>query len=88
MKHEFGMNPLLVHIEPPMPSDGNKNLQNLINSGLIVLNIPNPIISKEIAFGELKDFGDPLMSWMIAVRAVVFQTAIRYGIKMVMGRRR
>ena len=86
MKHEFGMNPLLVHIEPPMPRvDGNKNLENLINSGFdCIKHAPNPVISKEIAFGELRDFGDPLMSWMIAVRAVVFQTAIRYGIKMIM----
>ena len=86
MKHEFGMNPLLVHIEPPMPrADGNRNLENLINSGFDCIKLaPNPKISKEIAFGELVDFGDPLMSWMIAVRAMVFQTAIRYGIKMIM----
>ena len=65
--------------------DGNKNLENLINSGFdCIKHAPNPIISKDIAFGELRDFGDPLMSWMIAVRAVVFQTAMRYGIKMIM----
>ena len=86
MKHLFGLTPLLVHIEPPMPRlDGNKNLDNLIQSGFDCIKLsPNPKISKVIAYGELEDFGDPLMSWMIAVRAMVFQTAIKYNIKMIM----
>lgn len=86
LKHEYGLTPLLVHIEPPLPRpDGNKNLLNLIESGYDCLKMAaNPHISKTVAYNELKVFGDPLMSWMISVRSVVFRVAINYGIKLIM----
>tara|TARA_B100002051_G_C16734237_1_gene640179 strand:- start:650 stop:1729 length:1080 start_codon:yes stop_codon:yes gene_type:complete len=86
LKHEYGLTPLLVHIEPPLArDDGNKNLENLIASGYDCLKVaPNPAISREIAFCELEEFGDPLMSWMISVRSIVFRTAINYGVKLIM----
>jgi N-acetyl sugar amidotransferase len=86
LKHNFGLTPLLVHIEPPMPRvDGNKNLDNLVSSGFDCLKMAtNSEINRKIAYQELKDFGDPLLSWMISVRSVVFRTAINYKIKLVM----
>lgn len=86
LKHEYGLTPLLVHIEPPLArEDGNQNLINLINSGYDCIKVaPNPDISKYISFEELKNFGDPLISWMISVRSIVFRTAINYGVKLIM----
>jgi len=86
MKHKLGMSPLLVHVAPPLPFDvGNHNLEKLIAGGFDCIKVnPNPEISRQITRIEMHDFGDPLLSWMISVRSVVFRTAINYGIKLIM----
>jgi len=86
MKHEMQMHPLLVHIVPPLAFEiGNRNLERLIAGGFDCLKVnPNPEISRKITRIEMNDFGDPLLSWMISVRSVVFRTAINFGIKLIM----
>lgn len=86
MKHDLGLNPLLVHIEPPLPFElGNRNLDKLIAAGYDCIKVaPNPSVMRKIAKRELIDFGDPLLCWMIPVRAVLFRIAIQFGIRWIM----
>ena len=63
----------------------NRNLDRLISNGFDCIKIsPNPDITKLIAKRELFDFGDPLLSWMIPVRAALFKIAIKFNIKWIM----
>lgn len=86
MKHKFKMNPLCVHIAPPIPMAlGDENLQNFINSGYDCITInPNPEISQKIARYALEKYGQPLMAWMTAVQVAIFKTAINYEIPLIM----
>ncbi|KJJ84923.1 N-acetyl sugar amidotransferase [Candidatus Omnitrophus magneticus] len=86
MKNELGMHPLLVNIVPPLMFEvGNKNLERLIAGGFDCVQVhPNPEVSRRIAAREFFGFGDPLLSWMISVRSVIFRTAIKFGIPFIM----
>ena len=86
MKHEFKMNPLCVHIAPPIPMKlGDENLTNFIQSGYDCITInPNPIISKKIGRFTLENYGQPLMSWMTAVQVAIFKTAMNFNIPLIM----
>ena len=86
MKHKLNLNPLLIHIEPPLPFEvGNRNLERLISHGFDCIKVsPNPQIMKSISKRELFDFGDPLLSWMIPVRSALFKIAIKFGINWIM----
>ncbi len=86
MKHELGMHPLLVHVAPPLPFEiGEENLDHLIDGGFDCVRVhPNPDISRKIALREMRDFGDPLMSWMISVRSAVFRFAVKFNIPFIM----
>lgn len=86
MKYDLGMHPLLVHIVPPLSFElGNRNLEKLITGGFDCIKVhPNPHVDREISKRELIDFGDPLLSWMIAVRAAIFKIAIKFGIPFIM----
>lgn len=86
MKNDLNLHPLLLHVEPPLPFEiGNRNLDRLISNGFDCIKIsPNPDITKLIAKRELFDFGDPLLSWMIPVRAALFKIAIKFNIKWIM----
>ena len=86
MKYELNMNPLLVHVAPPLPMEiGEKNLERLIAEGFDCVRVhPNPNISRKIALIEMHDFGDPLLAWMISVRSAVFRQAIKFNIPLIM----
>ena len=86
MKHELGMNPLCVHIAPPIPMPlGNENLDRFIQSGYDTVVIhPNPVLTRKIGRLTLEKYGQPLMSWMTNVQVAIFKTALAYNIPLIM----
>lgn len=86
LKYDFGMHPLLVNIVPPLSFEvGTRNLERLIAGGFDCIQVhPNPHIARKISRRELIDFGDPLLSWMIPVRAAIFKIAIKFKAPFIM----
>lgn len=86
MKHKLGMNPLCVTITPGLPQViGQKNLRNFIESGYHLLQIDvNPKTLAVIDKHGLVEFGRPFLGWQTAVQTAIFQTAVRFGIPLVM----
>jgi N-acetyl sugar amidotransferase len=86
IKNDLGMHPLAVSIVPPFTFKiGDKNLDNFIAHGYDCIKIyPNIKISKRIARQAFIEYGQPLMSWIIAVQVAVFKTAINFNIPFIM----
>ena len=86
LKHELGMRPLCVTINPPLPMPlGERNVKNLANAGFDLMAItPNPRVMRLLNRYGLVEDGRPLLGWQIAVQAVMFRLAATMKIPLVM----
>ena len=85
LKHKYGMNPLCVTIEPPLPLDiGQKNLRNFINSGYdhITVNTNPSVLQKINKYGFI-EMGFPYYGWLIAIEAIPPKIAHNFGINLI-----
>jgi len=86
LKHEYGMNPLLVTLRVPYPTEvGKKNLENLIEAGFDHINItPNPKTYKKFMKWSFINEGRPKMPFEIAISLATMFIAIKLGIPFIM----
>lgn len=85
LKHKYGLNPLCVTIQPPLPSDlGIQNLHNFINSGFDhVMISPSASGMKKLNRLGFIDMGFPYYGWLISIHTAVIRVALNYGIDLI-----
>lgn len=85
LKYEWGMNPLCVTINPPLPfPEGKANLENFVNKGFDLIAItPNPLIMQKLCRIGLFEAGQSLLGWQIALQTAVARAAVAYKIPII-----
>lgn len=85
MKHEFGMNPLLVTVSPCVYTDiGRRNLERLLSRGFDhILFTPNPDISRKLARKLFIEKGDHFIPWIQTTFSVPFKIAVNFNIPLI-----
>jgi N-acetyl sugar amidotransferase len=85
LKHEFGLNPLLVTFSPLIPTDtGNHNREALIQAGFDHLFFrPNQAVMRHLARRFFIERGNQKVAWDAGVNAIPVQIAVRLGIGLV-----
>jgi N-acetyl sugar amidotransferase len=85
LKHEFGLNPLLVTFSPLMPNQvGNHNREALIQDGFDHLFFrPNQRVHRHLARRFFVERGNMKVAWDAGINAIPVQTALRYRIPLV-----
>lgn len=85
LKYEYGMNPLCVTINPPLPfPEGEANLKNFVKKGFDLIAItPNPIIMQRLCRIGLFEAGQSLLGWQIALQTAVARVAVAYQIPII-----
>jgi N-acetyl sugar amidotransferase len=85
MKHELGMNPLCISIKPPLPKAvGEENLIQFAEAGYNLMAItPDPQLTSQISKYGFVNWGQPLYSWMLNVRTIIFRLAIQMKISLI-----
>lgn len=85
LKHEYGMNPLLVTFSPMLPNDvGNHNREALIRAGFDHLFFrPNQKIHRILAKRFFIERGNPKVAWDAGINAIPVQVAVKYNIKLI-----
>ncbi len=85
LKHKFGMNPLAVTVRPALSlALGDQNLKNFIDSGYDHIHLsPNTKAMQKLnKFGFIEK-GFPYYGWLIAIKAAVLKTALKFDIPLV-----
>lgn len=80
LKNKYGMNPLSVTINPPLPTRlGQTNLDNFIQSGYphIALS-PNPVAMKLLNKHGFIEKGFPYFGWLTAITLAPLEIAARF----------
>ena len=85
LKHEFGLNPLLVTFSPLLVNEvGAANREALIRHGFDhVFFRPNQRVHRHLARRFTIERGNPKVAWDAGVNAIPLQVALRYGIKLI-----
>ena len=85
LKYEYGMNPLCVTINPPLPfPEGEANLKNFVRKGFDLIAItPNPKIMQQLCRIGLFEAGQSLLGWQIAIQTAVARIAVSYKIPII-----
>jgi N-acetyl sugar amidotransferase len=86
LKHEYGMNPLLVTLRVPFPTENGKtNLELLVEQGFDhIMVTPNPIIYKKFMRWSFINEGRPKMPFEMGISLVTMFMAIKLGIPFIM----
>lgn len=85
LKHELGLNPLLVTFSPLLVNEvGAANREALIQHGFDhVFFRPNQRVHRHLARRFTIERGNPKVAWDAGVNAVPVQVALRYGIRLI-----
>lgn len=85
LKHEFGLNPLLVTFSPLQPTEvGRHNREALLNAGFDHLMIrPNQKVSRHLAQRFFVERGNPKVAWDAGINAAPLQLAVDREIPLV-----
>lgn len=85
LKYEYGMNPLCVTINPPLPfPEGEANLKNFVKKGFDLIAItPNPVIMQKLCRIGLFEAGQSLLGWQIALQTAIARVAVAYKIPII-----
>jgi len=85
LKHEFGMNPLLVTFAPLMPNAvGTHNRDAMIAAGFdSILMQPNGRVARHLARRFFAERGNPKVAWDAGINATPVMAALRFGIPLV-----
>ncbi len=85
LKYEYGMNPLCVTINPPLPfPEGEQNLKNFVKKGFDLVAIsPNPTITQQLCRIGLFEAGQSLLGWQIALQTAIARIAVAYKIPII-----
>lgn len=85
LKHKFGMNPLAVTINPPLPTDiGKRNLENFINGGYPHIAVsPDPEAMRVLNRQGLIEKGFPYFGWLTAITLAPLEIAMRFNCDLV-----
>ncbi|MDO8463206.1 MAG: N-acetyl sugar amidotransferase [bacterium] len=86
LKHEFGMNPLLVTFSPQLPTAvGLHNYEAMIQAGFDHhLLRPDQRIHRHLARRFFLERGNHKIAWDAGINATPVQAAVRYGIPLVL----
>jgi N-acetyl sugar amidotransferase len=85
LKHRFGLNPLAVSVQPPLPlALGQRNLQAFAESGydLVVINTPIEPMRTLNRIGFIER-GFPYFGWLVAIHTALARIAVSFGIDLV-----
>lgn len=85
LKTNWGMNPIAVTIQPPLPLDiGERNLRNFVDSGVNHVGIsPSSFAMRELNRRGLVEMGFPYYGWLVSIFVTVINTAHRFGCNLV-----
>jgi N-acetyl sugar amidotransferase len=85
LKHEFGLNPLLVTFSPLVPNDvGQQNRELMIQAGFDHLFFrPNQHVHRYLARRFFIERGNLKVPWDAGINAIPIQTAVRFAIPLV-----
>lgn len=85
LKYKYGMNPLAVTINPPLPTDiGKQNLQNFIDSGYPHVAVsPDPEAMRTLNRQGLIEKGFPYFGWLTAITLAPLEIAMRFDCDLV-----
>ena len=85
LKHRYGMRPLAVSIQPPLPlSLGQGNLQAFADSGydLIIVNTPPEAMRTLNRIGFVER-GFPYFGWLVAIHTALVRVAVAFGVDLI-----
>lgn len=85
LKERFGMNPLAVTINPPLPTElGRKNLENFVNSGFSHVSVsPDPVAMRVLNRQGFIEMGFPYFGWLTAITLAPLEIAMRFDCDLV-----
>ncbi|MEL0144950.1 MAG: N-acetyl sugar amidotransferase, partial [Alphaproteobacteria bacterium] len=85
LKHDYGLNPLLVTFSPMIPTDvGVHNREALLRAGFDHLFVrPNQLVARHLARRFLSERGNPKVAWDAGINATPMQAAVHYGIPLI-----
>ena len=85
LKHKYGMNPLAVTINPPLPLElGSRNLRNFIDSGFPHVAVsPDQETMRALNRHGLMEMGFPYYGWLIAISVAPAEIALRFDCDLV-----
>jgi N-acetyl sugar amidotransferase len=85
LKHEYGMNPLLVTFSPLLPTEiGISNRRALIESGFdSILIQPNGLVARKLAQRFFHERGNQKVAWDAGVTAAPVRVALAYKIPLI-----
>ncbi len=85
IKHEYGLNPLLVTFSPMLPTEvGVHNREVLLRAGFDHLMIrPNQRVARHLGQRFFRERGNPKVAWDAGVTATPMQVAVKYGIPLI-----
>ena len=85
LKHEFGLNPLLVTFSPLNPTEvGNHNREELLKLGFDHLMVrPNQRVARHLARRFFLERGNPKVAWDAGVNTVPVQIAVQHNIPLI-----
>lgn len=85
LKHEFGLNPLLVHFSAMLPNDiGHRNREHLIQEGFDAITLrPNQKVMRRLAKRFFIERGNPKVCWEAGKEAFPILMALALGIPLV-----
>lgn len=85
LKHELGMNPLLVTFSPLIPNEvGERNREALVRAGFDHLFFrPNQRAMRHLARRFFIERGNQKVAWDAGINTIPVQVAVRYGIRLV-----
>ncbi len=84
LKHRYGMNPLAVTVNPPLPLElGQRNLRAFADSGFDLVAVsPHPEAMRQLNRIGLEEMGFPYYGWLIAIHTAVIRIASNFGIEL------
>jgi len=82
LKHRYGMNPLTVTVNPPLPLElGQRNLRAFADSGFDLVAVsPHPEAMRQLNRIGLEEMGFPYYGWLIAIHTAVIRIALSFRI--------
>jgi N-acetyl sugar amidotransferase len=82
LKHRFGMHPLAVTVNPPLPLElGQRNLRAFAESGFdLVAVTPSHEAMRQLDRIGFEEMGFPYYGWLIAIHTAVIRVALSFGI--------
>lgn len=86
LKYEYGMNPLLVTLRVPFPTENGKhNLELLVEQGFDhIMVTPNPVVYKRFMKWAFVNEGRPKMPFEMGISLVTMFMAVKLGIPFIM----